>query len=273
MSRTRRRITNSVLACAVALVLVLGYLLYDISLYRHHHLSGWLMFYLICAQMFYYIQKRYEAVRQWVNVQWLPLHAEFGSISIVVLLVHVGLNLPDGPIGLFLLVCFFGVSVTGFVGFRIKRQYQDTLSSQSGKEADFDLIPSELLALQAEADRLMLDCAVRHKPSMLVDYYSDELSGCFSTPSNVLGQLTGNNQEWIAHFGKVEKLMPYLAPDESNCARSLIRLLRRKYNLDYHYAHQGALRVWLLIHVPFAFGLLFFTCLHILLVYAFSGGA
>ena len=51
------------------------------------------------------------------------------------------------------------------------------------------------------------------------------------------------------------------------------RLIQRKHQLDTQYALQGALKLWLLFHIPATYGLLIFAAFHVVLVYAWSGGA
>ncbi len=273
MEMLAKRLREYALLFFVIAILLLGYVLYDISFYRHHHLSGWLLFYLLVAQVLYYVQKRSERIRNLFSIQWLPLHVDFGLISVLIFLVHIGWSLPDGSVGLILIGSFAGVALSGWVGLRIKRRYQAALTRRSGREIVFDEIQARMQATAVQADELMLDCAASHQPSMLVDYYRDRLCGAMATPGNLLAQLTGQNDIWLEHFGNIERLIPYLHADEASTARELMRLLRTKNELDYHYAHQGALRIWLLVHVPFTAILLAFTALHILLVYAFSGGA
>ncbi len=273
MEMLARRFREYALLLIVLAVLLIAYMLYDISFYRHHHLSGWLLFYLLVAQVLYYVQKRSERLRSLLNIQWLSLHVDFGIISILIFLVHIGANLPDGIVGLILVGSFTGVVVSGLVGLRIKRHYQAALARRSGREIVFGEIQARMQTVAIQADQLMLDCAAKHQRSMLVDYYRDRLCGAMATPGSVLAQLTGQNDHWLEHFGNIERLIPYLHADEATMARELLRLLRTKNELDYHYAHQGALRVWLLVHIPFTAILLAFTALHVLLVYAFSGGA
>jgi hypothetical protein len=49
--------------------------------------------------------------------------------------------------------------------------------------------------------------------------------------------------------------------------------VRQKDGLDYHQALQFMLRGWLFIHIPLTYSLMIFSVMHIVLVYAFSGGA
>ena len=47
-------------------------------------------------------------------------------------------------------------------------------------------------------------------------------------------------------------------------------LIKLKFDLDYRYALQSVLRLWLFIHIPLTYGLILFTLVHIILVTAFS---
>jgi hypothetical protein len=65
----------------------------------------------------------------------------------------------------------------------------------------------------------------------------------------------------------------YLGPTEKPRAAVLAELVRARYNLDFHHANQLLLKSWLFTHLPLTYGLLIFTCLHVILVHAFNGGA
>ena len=51
----------------------------------------------------------------------------------------------------------------------------------------------------------------------------------------------------------------------------LRRLVEQKDRLDYAYALQTMLKVWLFVHVPTTYGLILLALLHLLLVYSFGG--
>jgi hypothetical protein len=49
--------------------------------------------------------------------------------------------------------------------------------------------------------------------------------------------------------------------------------VRRKDALDYCGALQAALKLWLFVHLPLTYSLMIFSVWHVVLVFAFSGGA
>ena len=65
----------------------------------------------------------------------------------------------------------------------------------------------------------------------------------------------------------------YLNEQERATLEKLAQLVRQKDGLDYHHAVQTTLKLWLFVHVPLTYGLMIFSLMHIVLVFAFSGGA
>ena len=53
----------------------------------------------------------------------------------------------------------------------------------------------------------------------------------------------------------------------------IARLVREKDGLDYHHAHQLLLKIWLFVHIPLTYSLLLFILVHVVVVFAFFGGA
>jgi hypothetical protein len=72
---------------------------------------------------------------------------------------------------------------------------------------------------------------------------------------------------------KINDLQRYLDERERATMGRIADLVRQKDGLDYHHALQLLLKLWLFIHIPLTYSLLLFTLAHIVLVFAFSGGA
>jgi hypothetical protein len=72
---------------------------------------------------------------------------------------------------------------------------------------------------------------------------------------------------------ELEDLRRYLNEQERATLEKLAQLVRQKDGLDYHHAVQTTLKLWLFVHVPLTYGLMIFSLMHIVLVFAFSGGA
>ena len=85
--------------------------------------------------------------------------------------------------------------------------------------------------------------------------------------------LAGDRRALNQVLGEMGDLQRYLNPRELQTWRKIEELVRQKDGLDYHDAVQFLLKAWLFVHVPFTYSLLLFIVAHIVLVYAFSGGA
>ncbi len=70
----------------------------------------------------------------------------------------------------------------------------------------------------------------------------------------------------------IDDMERYLNPKEREYSERLRALVRKKHELDYHYALQATLKGWLFVHIPLTYGLLILAAIHTVLVHAFSGG-
>ena len=69
----------------------------------------------------------------------------------------------------------------------------------------------------------------------------------------------------------LDNMNRYLDDRELAYSERLRRLVERKDRLDYAYALQTVLKVWLFVHIPVTYGLILLALLHLLLVYSFGG--
>ena len=74
-------------------------------------------------------------------------------------------------------------------------------------------------------------------------------------------------------LNRIKELNRYLNDQEKLVLEQIAALVRQKDGLDYHYSLQLVLKTWLFVHIPLTYSLLLFTLVHIVLVFAFSGGA
>jgi hypothetical protein len=74
-------------------------------------------------------------------------------------------------------------------------------------------------------------------------------------------------------LNKISDLNRFLNEKERDVMGKIADLVRQKDGLDYQFTLQLTLKLWLFIHIPLTYGLLFWSLLHVVIVYAFSGGA
>ena len=95
----------------------------------------------------------------------------------------------------------------------------------------------------------------------------------FSGPKNFRKHLLESRRPLNALVAELDDLRCYINESERATLEKLADLVRQKDGLDYHHALQSALKLWLFVHLPLTYSLMLFTLLHIVLVFAFSGGA
>jgi hypothetical protein len=100
-----------------------------------------------------------------------------------------------------------------------------------------------------------------------------KLAVFFSNSQNFWRHLLESRRPVNAVLSELEDLRRYLNEQERPTLEQLAQIVRQKDGLDYHHALQTALKLWLFVHLPLTYSLMIFSLLHIVLVFAFSGGA
>ena len=144
--------------------------------------------------------------------------------------------------------------------------------TQRGEEVIFERIPVFIAVLRGEAEELALKCAMETGSSTIADYYADHLAPFFGGPRNLIRQFRGSRRGLFNMINEIKKMDRYLNDKEREFAKKLRELIEKKDDLDYHYALQATLKGWLFVHVPLTYGMIVLAVVHLVLVYAFTGG-
>jgi len=137
----------------------------------------------------------------------------------------------------------------------------------------YERIPVIRRSLRERAEALVLAGIPAASATTLADFYAARLSIFMKGPANFGPHLFGSSRtinSLLADLGQVQR---YLSEDEKKTAGELAAILREKDALDLHRSVQLVLKGWLFVHIPLTYGLLVFIAAHVVLVYAFSGGA
>jgi hypothetical protein len=73
-------------------------------------------------------------------------------------------------------------------------------------------------------------------------------------------------------IAEITDLDRYLAEDQRAISRQLSAMVAQRDDLDYQYAIQGRMKVWLFVHIGLTYSLLVVSLLHMLMAHAFDGG-
>ncbi len=271
MQLAKRRIQNSLLSITLTFTLLVILKIYGTPVYRMQIWSGWILFALIIFLLLYNVRKKFPMLPLGNVAFWLQCHAYLGLVSCVMFLQHINYQLPSGYFETLLALAFVISALAGIVGLILSRVIPKFLTRR-GEEVIFERIPQHTENIRQQAQSLITECAKKTKSEVLFKYYQHHLASYFFGPKNVLYHLTGLSTPWHHMLIKHQTFCRFLSKEEQEFADQLQILMKKKDDLDFHYALQGLLKAWPFLHLPMSFAVLIFSLLHVTLVYAFIGG-
>lgn len=239
---------------------------------RLPYLTGWSLFALMIFLTAYNARKKVAFLPLVSSRTWLRLHSWIGMLTALAFFMHVGRRLPVGLFEAVLAALFVFLTLSGIAGWWLSSVLPRRLTSAGG-EVPFERIPSIRRSLRERAEALVVTGIPAAGATTLADFYAARLSAFFAGPANFGPHLFGSRHTLntlLADLGEVKK---YLSHAEKSAAVELAALVREKDALDLHRAMQLVLKGWLFVHIPLTYATLAFTGVHIVLVYAFAGGA
>ncbi len=271
MNLVVRRRLNVVLTVLVGVVLVLAFTVTNASLYQGAFLTGWVLLAVMGFLALFNVRKKITMLPLGSASTWMQLHIYAGWLVIVIFGEHVGWSVPTGWLEVTLAALFVLVAGSGVVGIGLSRFLPPRLTRR-GEEVIFQRIPAFIAELQGDAEDLVLEAAKETRSSTITDFYMSQLSTFFDGPQNRLRHLLASRRARFALMNEIDNLQRYLNSQEREYAERLRDLVNKKDELDFHYALNLALKAWLLVHMPATYSLFIVVALHVVVVYAFSGG-
>jgi hypothetical protein len=202
------------------------------------------------------------------SATWMQLHIYVGLASVAIFGLHAGFKIPSGMFEQILAGLFLIVAGSGIYGLCITRIIPKKLSAVND-EVFFERIPTMRLQLANQANGLIIELAAINP--MLREFYVKHLAP-FLLRGRSLAYLihpTGALRRNLA--SQLKDLDRYLSVDQRRVSSQLNHILKRKDDIDYHYAMQGRLKAWLFLHVGFSYSLLIVAVIHGIIVHAFAG--
>ena len=242
------------------------------AMMRLSFLTGWILFALILALAFYNGRKKLPFLPLLSSEAWLQFHIYAGLLTGVLFAVHISYRIPTGWFQVTLAWLYVLVMLSGFFGLFVSRALPKRLTARGG-EVLFERIPAIRRELQDRAEALALKSIPEAKSATIADFYSRELKDFFASRQNFGLHLLEVSSPLNRILNRIKDLNRYLNEKECAILKEIADLVRQKDGLDYHYALQLVLKTWLFVHIPLTYSLLLFTLVHIVLVFAFSGGA
>jgi hypothetical protein len=267
----RRIVLTSVLAAAVVTSVLLG-AQWQRTLPRFPYLSGWFLFALMLLLTAYNARKKLPFIPLISSRLWLQIHLYVGLFTGFVFLIHLYWKWPKGVFEFALAALFTAVTASGIAGWWLSRVLPARLTTVGG-EVPFDRIPEVLRTIRSQAERLALQSIPSARTTTLADFYHQRLAAFLAGPANFTSHLRGSRRPLNRLVSQMEEMRRFLSAEECISLDKIAELVRQKDAVDFQRALQLVLRGWLFIHIPLTYSLLLASLAHVVVVYAFSGGA
>jgi hypothetical protein len=239
---------------------------------RLSYLSGWALFALMLLLSAYNGRKKLPFLPLLSSRAWLEFHVYAGLFTAVLFGVHVSGRVPSGPFELSLAGLFALVTVSGVAGLFLSRALPVRLTTMGG-EVPFERIPAIRHDIRQEAESLALQSAADSRSTIVADFYLRRLKDFFDGPRHFWPHVFEVRRPVSRLLQEVGDLNRYVGDKDQAALDRLAALVRQKNGLDYHRALQLVLKGWLFVHIPLTYSLLLVAVAHVVLVFAFSGGA
>ena len=266
------RLFNVVLVVGAGLVLVLIATLADQSrtaLGVPAQLTGWTLFAAMAGLALFSVRKKLSMVPVGRASYWLNAHVVIGLSALALFWVHTGNAWPSGLYEQALALLFYLLSLSGIIGYGLQRLYPARLT-QGGGEVIYERIPAELARIRDDLESTLVACTEETGSDTLARHYLETMHWFFQRPRFFLDHAVSGQKG--AHFVRHQcsVVSEYLSEAEQKHLARIRDLGHDKNLLDRHYALQGILKRWLLVHIPLAAGVMALAIWHLVLVHVYA---
>lgn len=267
----RRILRNSaVTVVAVGLLYGLDWV-YATSFRDPQFLNGWVLLAGIGLLVLYNIRKKLPMLRLGRAASWMQLHLYVGYFVVLAFALHTNFALPDAAFEWALWLLFVTVALSGVIGIFLTTNVPPKLELHTERVL-FPRIPAFRAQIAREAEELAIHSVDQSGSLAISNLYAERLHDYFRQPRNLFAHLRSSSRPLARILDELKKLERYLDERGKETLGALRDLVVAKDNLDFHYANQGVLKLWLFFHVPATYALLVLIVAHVAVVYAFSSG-
>jgi hypothetical protein len=216
------------------------------------------------------VRRRIPVLPLWSVSIWTQIHIYTGLFALAVYLLHVPAIVANGFLEGGLSLVFLAVSASGLYGLYASRTLPQRLTAVQGQHR-FDRVAWHRVQI-ADAARLQLGALGDPSATgVLSGFYQSYLEPFFSERPSLAYVIAPSGVRRQRLLAGLKELDRYLGEESRIAAGHLAALVRRRDDLDYQYALQLRLRVWVLVHSLLSVVLVCGAIVHALLAYRFMG--
>ena len=267
--RVRRNVSLLVTCVAVALVAGVTWLLYS-RLAHESFFTGGILLATVLLLGLIGVRRRIPVLALGSMSTWTQVHAYMGLFTLGVYALHVPSLVAGGTFETGLSILFLVVAASGVYGIYASRTLPPRLTAVQGQHR-FDHVHWHRHQIAEHAKELLDGLSEPSAVRVLGSFYTNYLSPFFSSSPSPAYLLAPSGMRRRRLLSGLQELDRYLETDGRSAAGKFAALVRRRDDLDYQYALQLRLRLWVLVHTVFSVALIAGGIVHAILVWRFAG--
>ena len=201
---------------------------------------------------------------------WTQIHLYLGIFSAGVYVMHVPALIGGGMFECGLSIVFLLVTLSGFYGIYASRTLPRRLTAVEGQHR-FDRVTWHRSQIADKARELLDELTEQSAIRVLGSFYTNYLNPFFSSRPSLAYVLVPTGVRRRRLLSGLKELDRYLEDDGRGTAGRFAALVRRRDDLDYQFALQLRLRLWLVIHSVFSLAVIVGGIVHGVLAWRFAG--
>ncbi|QDT06070.1 hypothetical protein K227x_44770 [Rubripirellula lacrimiformis] len=267
--RMRRKVSLIVTAIALAVV----YCIAQIQAGRLAHASfftGFTVLASILLLVLLGVRRRLPILPLGTVATWTQIHLYMGLFAFGVYAMHVPMLVAGGIFESGLSIVFLLVTCSGFYGIYASRTLPKRLTAVDGQHR-FDHVGWHRAQI-AKSARQLLDNVHEHSGMrVLGSFYTHYLNPFFESRPSLAYVMMPTGLRRRRLLGGLKELDRYLEDESRGTAGRLAALVRRRDDLDYQYALQLRLRLWVVVHSVFSIALVAAALVHAVIAWRHAG--
>ncbi len=200
---------------------------------------------------------------------WTQVHIYTGFFATAVYVMHVPSLIAGGKFEFGLSLLFWIVSISGFYGLYASRMLPRRLA-MIRSEKRFDQMSWHRSQLATVAGKLIGEVDDQATSRVLGSYYVKFLQPFFVTRPTFAYVLVPSGTRKRRLLAGLRELNRYLEDDGRAMAGQFAYLVRQRDDLDYQFALQLRLRLWLVVHAVFSIMLVAGSIMHAFVAWRFT---
>ena len=258
--RNRRRISLAVTALLVAAVWLVAWI-QDGRLAHASVFTGATVLGSVVLLALLGVRRRLPVLRLGSVSTWTQIHIYTGLFAAGVYVIHVPTLIAGGVFECGLSIVFLLVSISGLYGVYASRTIPRRLTAV-GEQYRFDRVNWHRGQIAQLAEDLLEELKEQTGVHVLGRFYHSFLQPFFHSRPNLAYVLAPTSVRRRRLLNGLTELDRYLEADSRSTAGRLAALVRRRDDLDYQFALQLRLRMWLVVHCCFSVILIIGAALH-----------